>query len=84
MEATNAIERPEKKTFSEDNESDSESEDLVETIPLPSETVQGLQEESPQHLAVEISRDSVWVRCRAARVPAVLKRGLGLLTEGCA
>ncbi|XP_019489629.1 PREDICTED: ankyrin repeat domain-containing protein 26 [Hipposideros armiger] len=41
MEAKYAIVRPENKTFCEDNESHSESEDLVETLPKPSNTVQG-------------------------------------------
>ncbi|XP_032956686.1 ankyrin repeat domain-containing protein 26 isoform X2 [Rhinolophus ferrumequinum] len=42
IEAKYAIVRPENKIFYEDNKSHSENEDLAETLPKPSKTVQGL------------------------------------------
>ena len=54
VEAKCGIVRPESTTFSEDNNSDSEIEDVVETIPEPSPGVQGFSHPafpSPEPLA---------------------------------
>ncbi|KAM5282410.1 ankyrin repeat domain-containing protein 26 isoform 2-T2 [Hipposideros larvatus] len=82
MEAKYAIVRPENKTFCEDNESHSENEDLVETLPKPSNTVQGFSSPDcppPEPLLKPASRPLAVARLtqEEATKPAIGKKENG-------